>query len=372
MKGKRVLIVGGAGFIGSHLTDRLLAEGHYVRILDSLDSQVHGPGVSPPDYLSLHAEFLRGDVRDPQATDLALRGVDIVFHLAASVGVGQSMYEITRYSSNNALGTAVLLETLIKHPVERLIVASSMSIYGEGLYADSDGRIVGKVTRDLNLIRRHLWDPTGDDGLPLQPLPTDEAKPVEPKSVYALLKYHQECMCLCVGDAYNIPVVALRFFNAYGPRQALSNPYTGVIAIFASRLLNRRPPMIFEDGLQLRDFVSVHDITQACSLAMTSAGAPGRAFNVGSGCPISVRDLALRIGTVLGSDLKPVASRKYRMGDVRHCFADIKRARTVLGYKPAIKLDDGLVELAEWLDGQVAHDRVAQASAELASRGLTL
>lgn len=372
MKSKHVLIVGGAGFIGSHLADYLLAEGHSVRILDELDPQVHGLA-SLPSQLTADVEFVKGDVRDLNTVGRALRRIDIVFHLAASVGVGQSMYQIAHYTSNNSLGTAVLLEALIEQRVERLIVASSMSVYGEGLYLDGRQRVVPNVRRDLKRVRQRLWEIVGADGLPLQPFPTPEDKPAEPQSVYALLKHHQERMCLCVGEAYGIPTVALRFFNTYGPRQALSNPYTGVIAIFASRILNGRSPIMFEDGLQQRDFVSVHDVAQACGRAMEVPEAAGMTFNVGSGRPVSIMELGQRISSALGkSELPPIATGKFRIGDVRHCFADISRARLVLGYKPAISLDEGLAELASWLDGQVAMDRLPQASAELAARGLTL
>jgi dTDP-L-rhamnose 4-epimerase len=213
----------------------------------------------------------------------------------------------------------------------------------------------------------------GADGLALRPIATPEDKPLQPASVYALLKHHQECMCLCVGEAYGIPTAALRFFNAYGPRQALSNPYTGVIAIFASRLLNNNPPTVFEDGLQQRDFVSVHDVAEACRLAMEKPEAAGQVFNVGSGNAISIKELAVRVAKALGrGDVEPVTTGKYRIGDVRHCFADIGRARTVLGYQPRVSLEEGLEELADWLDGQVATDHVPEASAELAARGLTL
>ena len=372
MKNKRVLIVGGAGFIGSHLADHLLAEGHFVRVLDELDPQVHGCTALPSD-IAGDVEFIKGDVRDRSAVDRALENIDVVFHLAASVGVGQSMYQIAHYTSNNVFGTAVLLEALIEHRVERLVVASSMSIYGEGLYLDSRNRLVANARRDLPRLRQRLWDIIDTKGIALRPLPTSEDKAVEPQSVYALSKHHQERMCLCIGEAYSIPTVALRFFNAYGPRQSLSNPYTGVIAIFASRVLNNRPPILFEDGLQMRDFVSVHDVAQACRLAMEVPQAAGMVFNVGSGQAISIRELARRVASALGkNNLQPISTGKYRIGDVRHCFADINRARCVLGYEPNVTLDKGLSELAGWLDGQVAMDHVRQASAELAARGLTL
>ena len=367
-----ILITGGAGFIGSHLADELLRCGHRVRALDNLSEQVHGPGATRPEYLHPEVELIQGDVRDPSAVTRALAGIDAVYHLAAAVGVGQSMYEVAEYTSTNNLGTAVLLERLIAHPVERLVVASSMSIYGEGLYRTADGRVVAGTERPIAQLRRGDWELRDDDGRALAPVPTTEDKAPALASVYALSKFDQERLCLMIGRAYDIPTVALRFFNVFGTRQALSNPYTGVLAIFASRLLNGNPPLIFEDGLQKRDFVSVYDVVQACRLALDAPKAAGQAFNIGSGRASSVLDVFSLLRRVLGSAIEADVCGKYRVGDIRHCFADIARARRVLGYQPSVTLDDGLVELAAWLEGQAAHDRVAEASAELAVRGLTV
>jgi dTDP-L-rhamnose 4-epimerase len=368
----QILITGGAGFIGSHLADELLRHGHHVRALDSLSEQVHGARARRPAYLNPDVELVRGDARDADAVRRALDGVDAVYHFAAAVGVGQSMYEIAAYTSINNLGTAVLLEALIARPVRRLIVASSMSIYGEGLYRDADGRVVAGTERPIEQLRGSDWEVRDAGGRPLVPVPTTEEKPPSLASVYALSKYDQERLCLMIGRAYGIPTVALRFFNVFGTRQALSNPYTGVLAIFASRLLNNNPPLIFEDGLQQRDFVSVYDVAQACRLALEIEGAAWQAFNIGSGRAYTVRDVASLLGAVLGKDVEPDICGKYRVGDIRHCFADITRARQVLGYEPRVPLEDGIVELAEWLEGQVAHDHVAEASAQLAARGLTV
>src|SRR5829696_1064918 len=288
----RVLITGGAGFIGSHLADELLEHGYQVRALDNLSDQVHGQDAGRPGYLSPEVELIEGDVRDPEAVRKALEGVDAVYHYAARVGVGQSMYEIEKYTSVNNLGTAVLLETLIEKPVRRLVVASSMSIYGEGLYVDGEGRPVLGQERGLERLKAHDWEVRDDQGRPLRPRPTPESKTPCLSSVYALSKYDQERLCLMIGRAYGVPTVALRFFNVFGTRQALSNPYTGVLAIFASRLMNDTPPLIFEDGLQRRDFVSVADVVQACRLALDAPEAAGRAFNVGSGQSDTVRDVA--------------------------------------------------------------------------------
>jgi dTDP-L-rhamnose 4-epimerase len=368
----QILITGGAGFIGSHLADDLIARGHRVRALDILSPQVHGEGGRRPEYLRDDVELLRGDVRDADAVRRALEGVDVVYHLAAAVGVGQSMYEIDHYTSTNNLGTAVLLQQIVRKPVQRLIVASSMSLYGEGLYARSGGEVVEGAERPVAQLRAGDWELRDAGGDALVPLPTPESKAPSLTSIYALSKFDQERMCLMIGRAYAIPTVALRFFNVFGTRQALSNPYTGVLAIFAARLMNNRPPLIFEDGLQRRDFVSVYDVVQACRLALDVPDAAGRAFNVGSGQSYSVRDVADMIAGVLGKNIVPDICGKYRVGDIRHCFADISLAQSVLGYRPAVMLEDGLGELADWLRNQTAQDRVADASRELATRGLTV
>jgi dTDP-L-rhamnose 4-epimerase len=335
-------------------------------VLDSLVAQVHGDSARPPG-LSPDVELQRGDVRDLDAVRRALAGVDSVVHLAARVGVGQSMYEIAGYTSVNSLGTAVLLEVLAERPVRKLVVASSMSVYGEGLYRDADGRDVEPPERTRAQLERREWDFPG-----LEPVPTPERKRLGLSSIYALNKYDQERACLVAGDAYAIPTVALRLFNTYGPRQALSNPYTGVLAIFASRLLNDRAPRIFEDGEQRRDFVSVYDVARAFELALGTDGADGLAVNVGSGRSVTVRGLADRLARVVGRDLGPEITGESRLGDIRHCFADVSLAGATLGYEPAVDLDDGMAELASWLEGQTAEDRVEAAAAELARRGLSL
>jgi dTDP-L-rhamnose 4-epimerase len=369
----RILITGGAGFIGSHLADALLARGYRVRTLDNLSPQVHGASASRPGYLSEEVELARGDVRDPEAVRRALQGVDVVYHLAAAVGVGQSMYEIAQYTAVNNLGTAVLLEALAKNPVVRLIVASSMSLYGEGLYRCRDGSPCMGLERDLAQLRAGDWEVRNAEGEELTPIPTPESKLPSLASVYALSKFDQERMSLLIGRAYGIPTTALRFFNVFGTRQALSNPYTGVLAIFASRLLNDKRPTIFEDGQQRRDFVSVYDVARACCLALENPGSAGGIFNIGSGQSYSIAEIAERLARVMGKEyIQPELTGKYRVGDIRHCFADITLARSALGYQPEVELDDGLEELAGWLEGQVATDRVEQASAELAARGLTV
>ena len=367
-----ILITGGAGFIGSHLADELLAHGWQVRALDNLTPQVHDAG-DRPAYLDPEVELVVGDVRDAGCVRRALDGADAVVHLAARVGVGQSMYEIADYTSVNDAGTAVLLQRLLDDPVQQLVVASSMSIYGEGLYIDPDGNPVEAVERTREQLERGEWEPTGEGGEPLRPRPTPEDKPPALSSIYALGKYDQERMCLLFGSAYRTPVTALRFFNVYGPRQALSNPYTGVLAIFAGRMLNGRPPLIYEDGRQRRDFVSVYDVARAVRLALEQPDPRGRILNVGSGESVSVIEIADELAQVMGcEEIVAQVTGKYRVGDIRHCFADVSRAERAIGYVPEVARADGMTELAEWLAGQVATDRVDDAAAELAARGLTV
>lgn len=369
---KKVLITGGAGFVGSHLADGLLKEGHEVRVFDNLTPQVHDRGV--PEYLAGEVNFIHGDLRDPDAVRDAINDIDVIFHFGAAVGVGQSMYEIAQYMGTNTQGTANLLQAILDNgnKLEKLIVASSMSIYGEGRYLCVECGEVTPTERSQQQLRFKRWEPICPDcGRNLAPIPTDESKPLNVSSYYALSKKDQEEMVLLFGRTYGVPAVALRFFNIYGTRQALSNPYTGVAAIFASRLLNERPPLVFEDGNQMRDFVSVHDIVRANLLAMQSGEANGMALNIGSGEPISVRDVASALAAALGVEIEPELTGKFRSGDIRHCFADITRAKQVMGYEPKVMFRDGVRELVEWLKEQPAEDRAAEAVQKLTVYGLT-
>jgi dTDP-L-rhamnose 4-epimerase len=368
---KHVLITGGAGFIGSHVATELLREGYRVRALDSLVPQVHGEDRQRPSYLAPEVELIRGDIRDAEAVARALDGIDSVIHLVALVGVGQSMYRISEYTSVNNFGTAVLLQALSERPVESLVVASSMSIYGEGLYVDAAGCIRSVEDRSLQQLKMGDWEVRDSRGRPLTPAPTPEEKPPALASVYALSKFDQERMCLMLGRAYGIPTVALRFFNTYGPNQALSNPYTGVLSNFASRVLNGQPPLIFEDGQQKRDFVSVYDVARACRMALETPSAGGLAINISSGQAMTVKEVAERTVAAIGRpDIKPAITGNYRAGDIRHCFADISLAKRVLGWQPQVTLERGLEDLAVWLQGQTAVDRGVEARQELAARGL--
>lgn len=370
---KQVLITGGAGFVGSHLADGLLQAGHSVRVLDNLTQQVHGDGV--PDYLSPDVELMIGDIRNPDTVRQALSGVDVIYHFAAAVGVGQSMYEISRYMSINTQGTAELLQAMLdmRHTPEKLVVASSMSIYGEGSYTCM--QCAANATPPLRTtaqLRSGKWNmPCPYCNGILVPVPTRETKPGGTNSVYALSKRDQEELCLIFGRTYDIPVTALRFFNIYGTRQALSNPYTGVAAIFASRLMNGQPPMVFEDGQQMRDFVSVYDVVRANMLAMERKESDGEVINVGCGKPITILRVAEILACALGKEIKPVVTQKYRAGDIRHCYADLTKARTLLGYEPKITHDEGFRELAEWLSEQRAEDKAETMLNELNAYGLT-
>ena len=336
-----VLVVGGGGFIGSHVCDELLAHGYKVGALDGLSAQVHGAGCKWPAYLDNRVALIPEFTMNEDVTWQALDRIDAVIHLGALVGVGQSMYNIADYTYFNVHGTAVLLEKMIEHRPRKLVVASSMSVYGEG----------------------------ATEGYDYHPVSTNEWKWPDLQSVYALTKYDQERLCLLFGRAYHVPTIALRLFNVYGPRQSLNNPYTGAMAIFASRLLSNHPPIIFEDGQQRRDFVSVHDVARAFRLALESEVAD-EVINIGSGMDYTILQLAEKLTTALGKDILPEITHQHRVGDIRHCFADISKARELLNYQPSVSLDEGIAELVKWLKTQQAVDRVAEHKQELEERGL--
>jgi dTDP-L-rhamnose 4-epimerase len=366
---ERVLITGGAGFVGRHLASALVSDGHEVRVLDSLIEQVH-PDQRRPEALDPDVELSIGDIRDENAVREALQGVDAVVHLAAEVGVGQSMYAIDRYTSVNDLGTAVLFQQLLDRPVRRVVVASSMSIYGEGLYRDADGAVYEDVTRS-GRNPDGSWDPLDRQGRPLTPEPTPETKRPALRSVYAINKYVQERLTLTLTAQYGMEGAALRLWNIYGPGQALSNPYTGVLAIFASRIANGQRPMVFEDGRQRRDFVHVGDVVRAFKLALERPEANGEIFNIGSGEDRTVDEVArLQAASMGRPDLEPDITQQARAGDIRHNIPDLTHAREVLGYEAQQDFSEGLAELAEWVARQDAKDRVDDARRELELRGL--
>lgn len=372
MEKLNVLVTGGAGFVGSHLVDRLVEKGYRVRILDSLVEQVHGGKI--PEYLNQDAEFIKADVEDAETVGKALEEIDVVYHQAAAVGVVQSMYEIPRFVRANDYGTAILLDEIVKRrdKIRKLIVASSMSIYGESTHFCENCQVESyPQLRENEQLAALQWEFSCENcGNVLKAIGTRENKPLFPTTVYAVNKLAQEQYCLTVGRAYKIPTVALRYFNIQGTRQSLSNPYTGICAIFSSRLLNNERPLIFEDGLQTRDFVHVSDIVQANLLAMETDQADYEAVNVGTGQAFTVKEIAEKLAKGLGKEIEPEISLKYREGDIRHCSADITKARNLLGYKPQVKLEDGLQELLEWVRNQKPVDKVAVATAELTERNL--
>jgi len=378
MEPKRILVTGGAGFIGSHLVDALVARGHRVRVLDSLDPQVHGEPAEPVAIAGHIAdgavEFVRADVRDAAAVRDAVADVDLVSHQAAAVGVGQSMYRIADYVRANCEGTGILLQAIVdrERPLERLVVASSMSIYGEGQYRCEEHGRMSPPLRPVEQLRRGDWEmrcPVCSGAL--VPEPTSESKPLQPTSVYAVSKRDQEELCLSVGGAYDIPTVALRYFNVYGPRQSLNNPYTGVAAIFTSRLLNGRAPPVFEDGAQSRDFVHVSDIVRANLRALEPGLGDGQAINVCTGRSLGLRDLTDALREKLGGP-EPEYVGRFRKGDIRHCYGDPSRARELLGFAAEVRFEDGIDDLVAWAAQQEAEDRVDLARRELESAGLTV
>ncbi len=366
----RILVTGGAGFIGSHLVDALVAEDHQVRILDNLTPQVHRNGA--PVWLNGSAELIQGDVRDAGALARSLTGIDAVAHLAAEVGVAQSNYEVRRYVEANSGGTANLLDILIKTGLRpALVIPGSMVCYGEGLYRRADGVPVRPPIRTREMIDRYGWEPVCPESrAALVPVPTPEHAVQNIGSVYALTKFDQEKLGLNLGRLHSIPVTVLRFFNVYGPRQSLSNPYTGVTAIFMARIKNARPPVIYEDGGQTRDFVSVHDVVRAIMAALVDRSAPGECLNIGSGVPTKIGDLARMMAAACGSSIEPVVTGEFRNGDIRHCFADTARASATLGFRPAVELAQGLDELVRWAETEEATDMYEQAEAELRRAGI--
>lgn len=369
----RCLVTGGAGFIGSTLVDELLRRGHHVVVLDSLDPQVHGPRGERPEHLDARAELVVGDVRDAALVGELVGRVDVVVHLAAAVGNAQSMYQIERFVDVNCRGTAILLDACLAHRerLRRLVVASSMSLYGEGRCrcarcGEFDPAM--RSARDLSTGDFEVHCPTC--GAASEPVPTPETSVLEPTTIYAVTKRDQEELVTVFGAAYGIPTVALRLFNTYGPRQSLSNPYTGVGAIFSSRLLGGAQPVVFEDGLQTRDFVHVTDVARAFAAAVEAPSGVRGIYNVGTGVHHPLLDLGAGIADRLGVPWRPEISHQFRSGDIRHCAADTTAIRRALGWRAEIPLADGIGDLVEWVRHQTPEDKLARAMSELKERGL--
>lgn len=368
---ERVLVTGGMGFIGSFVVDRLVERGLDVRVLDNLDPQIHSRGL--PDYANPDAEFVHGDIRDEAAVETALDGTDLVVHLAAAVGVAQGQYEVTKYADVNVGGTARLMAPIVagRTRVRKVVVAASMSSYGEGRYSCAGCGPVDPPLRSPEDVAGGRWEPRCPGcGGELKGKATPEDKRQQPNSIYAITKRTQEEMVLNLGRGYGVPAVALRFFNAYGPRQSLSNPYNGVAAIFLSRLKNGKPPVVFEDGGQTRDFVWIDDVTASIELALFGEGANYGSYNVGSGAPIGIAEVARVLARELGVEIEPRITGAFRKGDVRHCFADTTAMRRALGFEPRVAFEEGIRRLVAWSRGQEATDLFDKAEQEWRSRGL--
>lgn len=368
---KNILVTGGAGFIGSHLVDRLISDGYKVTILDNITPQVHNGKI--PEYLNKKAEFIEGDVTNLKDIKKAIEGIDAIYHEAAVVGVGQSMYEIEKYTYNNIVGTARLLDYLAnnKHGIQRILVASSMSAYGEGLYdCKKCGQVRPPLRSDQQMSRKEWELICPNCKNILIPIGIPETQAFSCNSIYAVTKQSQENMFMIFGKAYGIPTTALRYFNVYGPRQSLSNPYTGVAAIFLSRLKNGKSPIVYEDGLQTRDFISVYDIANANVVCLENEKAFGKVFNLGTNNPISIKKIAEVLAELLGKNIKPEVVEKFRSGDVRHCSADISLIRNTLGWSPKWTFEKGMRDLIEWGEKEEAKDTFDEATKELKSKGL--
>lgn len=371
---RRILVTGGAGFIGSHLVDKLIECGYAVRVLDNLCPQVHGSERQRPSYLNPDAELIIGDVRDRQAVARALQDIEVIYHFAAMTGVGQSMYQITDYVDTNVLGTAVLWEEIVAtgSRVEHVILASSRAVYGEGACHCDTCREVSPAGRSDLALEQKRWELICERcGQTLHPIPTRESEPLYPVSIYGITKRVQEEICLTLGRTYSIGVTVLRFFNVYGPRQALNNPYTGIAATFASRLLSGNPIEIYEDGQIGRDFIHVSDAVRANLLVLSRGPATfGQIYNVGTGQRTAVLGLATLLSDLLGKPRHLVFSGRYRKGDIRDCFADTEHARRDLGFETQIGFTTGVADLVEWVRTQLWQDNYAKALEELVSRSL--
>ncbi|HON56175.1 MAG TPA: GDP-mannose 4,6-dehydratase [bacterium] len=371
---KKILVTSGTGFIDSHIVDALIEKDYDVIIYDNLCPQVHKNG-KKPKYLNKNAKFIKGDVLDYDKLKKVILQVNAIFHKAAMVGVGQSQYEIRKYTEVNELGTANLLDIIVnnKNKIEKIIVAASMSSYGEGAYiCKKHGRLRPPLRSNEQMLEKkwELYCP--HCGKELTPTAVTEDDRQNCNSIYAINKKTQEEMVMNICQTYNIPGVALRYFNVYGPRQSLSNPYTGVAAIFMSRIKNNKSPIIFEDGRQSRDFISVYDIARANILALENSKADYQIFNVGTGQPLQIKQIAEILAKLYGKDIKPEILNKFRKGDVRHCFADISKIEKTLGFKIKYSFEEGMKNLIEWAHTADADDLVDNAINELKKHKLTL
>ena len=367
----KVLVTGGAGFIGSHLVDALVERGHEVVAFDNLDAAAHPQPAKLPAYANAQCEYILGDVRDKDALREAMEGVEVVFHHAAAVGSGISMIDIGRFVEVNSLGTANLLELAVekRERIKKIIVASSMTVMGEGTYECGTHGVQYPSLRPLEQLARHEWEVKCEEcGAAMKPVAMKEERPLLPLTIYGLTKMDEEVETMLVGRFYQIPVVAFRYFSVYGPRQSLTNPYTGVIARFGTRLIAGKPALIYEDGQQMKDVIHVRDVVRANLRALECEQANYQVFNLGNGEGLSVYRIAELIAEKLGSPLRPILTGQYRGGDARHGWADVSKARRVMGWGPSLSAEDGFADLCNWLrelpKGQLQEAIQAYESAE--------
>jgi dTDP-L-rhamnose 4-epimerase len=374
MKIQKVLISGGAGFIGSHLSRRLHRAGLEVTVLDNLSPQIHGEHSTLFESIRKDVNFIRGDVRSKDDWRRALVGQDAVVHLAAETGTGQSMYEIDRYVDVNMRGTGLLLDLLAneQHQVRKLLVASSRSIYGEGkANCAVCGVVYPRERADGQLKRGDFLVKCPSCGGDTHPLATDEESKLHPSSIYGITKQAQEQLVLTAGRSLGIAAVALRYQNVYGPGQSLSNPYTGILSIFSTRIRNGNDINVFEDGKESRDFVFIDDVVDATTLALESDRTDFLSVNVGSGVPTDVMTVAKTLRNAYGGNVRIEVSGNYRLGDICHNFADLSRARSALGYEPKVHFEEGVSRFAEWVQSQaLAADNYQHSIDEMKRRGL--
>ncbi len=371
---KNILITGGSGFIGGHTSSALLEKGYSVRILDNLDPQIHGPDATLPEYMDKRVEFIRGDVRNPEDVERALQGMDAVYHFAALTGVGQSMYDLRNYTDVTVTGTACLLETIMKErqkpdpafDIQRFVLASSRATYGEGTARCPQHGILYPEIRDSRELREGRFDlHCPECGQVLEPVPTEEDRPLKPASVYAWTKQQQEHLCRYAADKFGLSTIILRYFNVYGPHQSLLNPYTGVVSIFFSRLRAGRPISIYEFNKPLRDMVYISDVVDANVRALEAKIEPGTPVNVGSGTAVTIREVADALARALGEAPTIELTGEYRVGDILQCVADLHRAERLLGYTPRVGLEEGMRHFVQWARNEPSVDRYQQTVDEM-------
>jgi dTDP-L-rhamnose 4-epimerase len=376
---KKILVTGGAGFIGSHLCPILINSGFSIVILDNLSPQIHGKMATPPSWIEeLNCTFIFGSVTNRKDLEIALEDVDGIVHLAAETGTGQSMYEIEKYNQVNSQATALLLDIITNNDqlnIKRILLASSRSVYGEGAYecrSCADNQRIFPKPRTPEALTAEKWTAACDScGNLLETIPTKETDKIQPASIYAATKYAQEDLISICCESLGIGFGILRLQNVYGEGQSLNNPYTGILSIFSTRIRRDLHLPIFEDGKETRDFVHVEDVANAFNAALTAKEAPNTIINVGTGELTTVIDIATQLTLAFNKEPNIVVTGEYRLGDIRHNRADITKLKTVLNYQPTITLPEGLKRFVNWVETQaLPEDKLDKANAELKARNL--